>query len=162
MLGFSATLVIGAAPPETAPAIDVERGMKRCRVCHGDDLHGKKTVPPIAGLHPKRIQRKLTTEVPKKMAPIDITALSADQAAVAITSLEPDLAFILDDCKVPGWLQSRLGAVGVTTNSVLARLGGEEEKVRSWLETKLKVDPNGDIQNRVAEAQFLNAWDVAR
>ncbi len=90
LLGLSTTLLIGAAPPETAPAIDVERGLKKCRICHGADLHGKKTVPPIAGLHPKRIQRKLTTEVPKKMRPI-ARGLSDDEKraiAAAIGALE--------------------------------------------------------------------------
>ncbi len=64
-----ALLLMGAAPPEDAP-VDVERGLTKCRICHGKALQGKKATPPLAGMHKLRLLRGLIKEVPKKMQPI--------------------------------------------------------------------------------------------
>ena len=41
--------------------------LKKCQICHGKDLHGKKKNPPIAGLSFDDLMASLTTNVPKKM-----------------------------------------------------------------------------------------------
>ncbi|MFT7625258.1 MAG: cytochrome c553, partial [Myxococcota bacterium] len=87
----------GAAPPEVVPVdtvvpgvpvdtvvpVDTERGLKKCRLCHGDDLGGKRAVPNIAGMRPNRVLRKLTAEIPRKMLPVVRGLSQEERAAIA-------------------------------------------------------------------------------
>lgn len=69
-------LVLSA--PITALAVDTERGLKKCRLCHGKALTGKRSVPSIAGLQKRRVLLKLTTDVPRPMEPI-VRGLSEEE-----------------------------------------------------------------------------------
>lgn len=83
--------VSAASPPGAAIAVDVERGLAKCRFCHGDDLRGKPTAPPIAGLKARRILAKLTADVPRRMQPIARGLSDAERRAIAahISELPP-------------------------------------------------------------------------
>ena len=94
------------------------------------------------------------------MAAVD--ALTDVQIVAEVAELQPDLAFVLDDCKVPGWLQAWLAFVGVAESSVWARLASNEGMLRTWVTSQLKVDPDTAPTNRVAIAQLINALDVSR
>ena len=41
--------------------------LKKCQVCHGKQLTGKKKSPTIVGLSFEELMASLTTDVPKKM-----------------------------------------------------------------------------------------------
>lgn len=68
-----------------------ERALKKCRICHGGTLLGKKKVPPIAGLKERRVLKALTSEVPKLMRPIVAGLSEAEKKAVAtfLSQIEP-------------------------------------------------------------------------
>ena len=59
-------LVFLLLSPATAHAGKPDN-LKKCQICHGKDLHGKKKNPPIAGLSFDDLMASLTTDVPKKM-----------------------------------------------------------------------------------------------
>ena len=42
-------------------------GLKKCQICHGKDLQGKKKNPSILGLSFDELITSLTSDVPKKM-----------------------------------------------------------------------------------------------
>ena len=90
----AASLLTGAAPPsdnlgfeEVTPsqivAVDIKKGMKKCRVCHGKTLAGKKKAPAIAGESRKEIMLTLTTKVPKQMKAVVKGLDAAQKAAIA-------------------------------------------------------------------------------
>lgn len=68
-----------------------ERALKKCRICHGGTLLGKKKVPPIAGLRERRVLKALTSEVPKLMRPIVAGLSEAEKKAVAtfLSQIQP-------------------------------------------------------------------------
>lgn len=41
--------------------------LKKCQICHGKDLQGKKKNPPLLGLSFDELMASLTSNVPKKM-----------------------------------------------------------------------------------------------
>ncbi|HIA03696.1 MAG TPA: hypothetical protein EYN06_00070 [Myxococcales bacterium] len=93
MLGV-ASLLTAAAPPsdnlgfeDLSPSqimvVDIKKGMKKCRVCHGKTLAGKKKAPAIAGESKKEIMQALSTKVPKQMKAVVKGLDAAQKAAIA-------------------------------------------------------------------------------
>jgi cytochrome c553 len=92
----AAALLTAAAPPNSdlgfedetpthIVAVDIKKGMKKCRVCHGKDLGGKKKAPGIAGKSRKDILKALTTKIAKQMRAV-VKGLD-DEQKKAIASL---------------------------------------------------------------------------
>ncbi len=77
-------LMMGAAPPEEpAPKVDIERGLKKWRICHGPSFYGKKQTPSLAGMHRVRIHKALGKDGPKKMQPISRGLTDEEKRAIA-------------------------------------------------------------------------------
>jgi cytochrome c553 len=90
----AASLLTAAAPPsddlgfEEATssqivAVDIKKGLKKCRLCHGKTLAGKKKAPAIAGDSRKEIMQALTTKVVKQMKAVVKGLDAAQKAAIA-------------------------------------------------------------------------------
>ena len=77
-----------ATQPTTANPLTMEnstvvtRALKKCAVCHGKNLHGKKTTPAIAGLREALILKTLE-KPPRPMKPIARGLTPAEKKAVA-------------------------------------------------------------------------------
>jgi len=90
----AATLLTAAAPPsgdlsyeDTTPsqieAVDIKKGMKKCRLCHGKTLAGKKKAAAIAGASKADIMKSLTSKVPKQMRAVVKGLDDAQKKAIA-------------------------------------------------------------------------------
>lgn len=77
-----ATQPTAANPPTIQNSTVVTRALKKCAVCHGKNLHGKKTTPAIAGLREALILRALE-KPPRPMKPIARGLTPAQKRAVA-------------------------------------------------------------------------------
>jgi cytochrome c553 len=60
------TQSLAEAKEEIKP-IDITRAVKRCKVCHGKDLRGKKKSPSLYNKDFSEVYVSLTSSVPKKM-----------------------------------------------------------------------------------------------
>tara|TARA_Y100000034_G_scaffold27678_1_gene33105 strand:+ start:45 stop:323 length:279 start_codon:yes stop_codon:yes gene_type:complete len=56
-----------AAFVTSAPAYAAPLKIKKCQICHGKQLTGKKKNPSIVGLPYEKLYASLTTDIPKKM-----------------------------------------------------------------------------------------------
>ena len=72
------------SPHANTLAVDIKKPMKKCRICHGKDLGGKKKAPNISGWASGKVKKSLTTDIPKsmravtkKLTPEQIDAISA-------------------------------------------------------------------------------------
>ena len=56
-----------AEAKEDSKPIDISKAVKRCKVCHGKDLRGKKKSPSLYNKDFSEVYVSLTSSVPKKM-----------------------------------------------------------------------------------------------
>ena len=56
-----------AEAKESEKPTDISRVLKRCKACHGKDLHGKKKAPGLYNKGFSDVYVSLTSDVPKKM-----------------------------------------------------------------------------------------------
>ena len=78
-----------AAAAELPPTI--AKAVKKCRICHGKQLTGKKKAPAIANKAIRVIYASLTREIPRQMLPVtkSLTPDQALQIANYVSSLPP-------------------------------------------------------------------------
>jgi len=56
-----------AEAKEEPKSIDISKAVKRCKMCHGKDLRGKKKSPTLYDKNFSEVYISLTSAVPKKM-----------------------------------------------------------------------------------------------
>ncbi len=73
----------------TLPAAGEPSVLKKCQICHGKKLEGKKKNPSIIGLTYESLLSSLTDDVPKKMRRVaeKLTAQEKEEISRYITTL---------------------------------------------------------------------------
>ncbi len=78
-----------AAASDLSPR--VTKAIKKCRICHGQDLTGKKKAPGIIDKSLRVIYASLTRDIPKQMKPV-AKGLTRDEALIGanyVANLSP-------------------------------------------------------------------------
>ena len=72
------------------PAAAEPPALKKCQICHGKKLEGKKKNPSIIGLTYESLLSSLTSDVPKKMRRVaeKLTAQEKEEISRYITTLD--------------------------------------------------------------------------
>ena len=89
-----------------------------------------------------------------------VDKLNNEETKKEIASLSEELACILEDRDVPGWLQARIAFVGCKKLGTFGRIEANEGAVRSWITDTLLVDPGADPRNRTAIVAAIDVWQA--
>ena len=105
------------------------------------------------------------------MSPVLAIAASADAATLAglrlteaeiqagLTSLESDLAYVLEESGVESLWRAYVGHLGLRRLNAFAMLAPSEEKMADVIKQEFGLDPKMGIRARVQHAVLLDAWD---
>ena len=91
-----------------------------------------------------------------------LIAISAEEMEAGLTSIRPDLRYLLDDRGVPEAIIGRIGHLGITRMNVFAKIEADDSKVRDWLEADISFRGSEGAPQRVQTALALDAGEVAK
>ena len=78
-----------------------------------------------------------------------------------LATLEADLGFLFEDNRVPQLVQAKVAALGLTSSRLFARAADDLAGVRRFT-AELGLDIAANVQNRVAGAALVNAWEASK
>ena len=92
--------------------------------------------------------------------PLDVYDAAA--TAAHLSTLDPELAYLLDELEISQQIQANLAAREIKKVGVFAKVEPNEEAFRAWLKADLELDPATSVGARVTVAKLAEAWEAAR